>query len=67
MAMLLNSEIQNFKQLKQILPGLWVPEGNTKSMGGKSHFEPNQCTENTVVYNLKWSKHLFNGELLVMS
>ena len=26
MAMLLNSEIQNFKQLKQILPGLWVPE-----------------------------------------
>ena len=26
MAMILNSEIQNFKQLKQLLCELWVPE-----------------------------------------
>ena len=56
MAMILNSEIQNFKQLKQILCELWVPEvadfrklHAIQSIGGKSHFEPNQCTENAVV------------------
>ena len=47
MAMILNSEIQNFKQLKQILCELWVPE--VVDFGGNSHFESNQCAENIVV------------------
>ena len=58
MVMILNSEIQNFKQLKQILCELWVPEVSdfrellaiqSLAIGGKLHFEPNQCAENAVV------------------